>query len=475
MKPWILTVSLLLLTSCIIDTTPPQITFFTPPHNAVLPQSFPILISFSKSMDKNKTQKAFALFQGIYGDSSVKGYFAWSHDNTLMHFIPDEPLANGYYRIVLASTACDTHDNTIATQLISTFVIGDDIIPPEILSVYPVNASEYIPLDSPVIITFSKSMDIPSVEKNIHFSPSIEHVCTWNDSHTVLTIAPYTPLLFNTWYTMEISQCRDIHNNIMINPVSIRFRTGQEYVRPSISGMFTTSITQNMVSGSNGTLYHGANVLDDLILLFSEPVDTASLASALYVTPSVSWNAYWEQSNQQCTIKFNQPLQPQTLYQIVINTNLKDTAQNTLAQDCIVHIITDGLQSQYPSITSLQCIDPSYTLVPFQFSYIGEEHISNNTYSFVVQFSDDILRSSVPENVIIQCLYGEDPDKNGSISSYTWSNNNQHLQMDISALEGGNVYKLTFKGSNNGIQSVNGISLKEDIWYIFYLSANDNP
>jgi len=473
MKPWVLIITLFFATSCIVQTNPPEIIFFTPPPNAVLSQPVPILISFSKSMDKTKTQKAFALLSGIYGDSSVKGYFAWTKHNTLMQFIPEEPLSNGYYRLILTNTACDAHDNSITTQLLSSFVIGSDIIPPEIMAVYPANASESIPLNTPILITFSKCMDTPSVEKNIRFSPSVEYICTWNDLHTVLTITPQRPLLFNTWYTMELSQCQDIYHNSMINPVSLKFRTGQEYVRPYISGLYTTSITQNMATGTNGSIYNGANIIDDIIIIFSEPVDTASLASAFTITPSVNWNAYWEQSNQQCTIKFTQSLQPHTLYELVINTTLKDTAQNTLEQDCVVYIVTDGSLSQYPTIVSLQCVNPSHTLVPFQSNYLETEQSSNNTYSFAVQFSAAMVRSSIPENIIIQCLYGEDPNKSGSISRYIWSNNNQNLQLDISALEGGNVYKLTFKGGYNGIQSTNGISLQEDIWYIFYFSPND--
>ncbi|GAB4220015.1 MAG: hypothetical protein Kow00102_05640 [Spirochaetota bacterium] len=258
----------------------------------------------------------------------------------------------------------------------------------------------------------------------------------------------------------------------MINPYISRFRTGLEYIRPTITGMYTTSITQNMASGPNYTLYEGANIIDDIIITFSEPMDKATLVPALSFSPQATWNAYWENSNQQCTIKFTQPLQMNTQYQIVINTNLKDTAQNSIFDNRIIYFLTNGEQSQQPTIEQLQCLDPIYTLIPFQNSNMGTEHTSDNTYTFTVQFSTQILPASVPENVIIQCLYGEEPDKSGSISRLKWLDNNRTLEFDLSAIEGGNVYKLTFKGDSGGITSLNGIAIQET-WYLFYLESND--
>jgi len=459
--------------SCAIDITPPKIVSYSPTHNAVVQSSCPVTICFSKSMDKDKTQRAFILLYGEFGDSSIKGNFAWSNDDTVMTFTPELPLNNGYYRLIIEKSACDTHGNTLITQHISNFTIGLDTIPPEIQSLQPADCSENVPLNTLITAVFSEPMDTSSVEKNIRFTPSIDYTCTWNDAHTVLTITPYTPLLFNSWYQMEIAKCQDISHNTMIQTVTSRFRTGNEYIRPLITGLYTTSIQQNMAQNQNFTVYEGANINDEIIITFNEPIDTSSITRAFVIYPQNSWDAYWENANQTCIIRFQQSLEANTRYEIRINTNLKDVAQNTLLNDLCVFIVTNGNLSTIPTITQLQCMaQEQRILTPSNVNDLGDEFNANNTYEFTVQFSTPMLRNTVPDNIKIQCLYGEQPEISGSINQFRWIDT-QTLRLTIAAIEGGNVYKLTFTGGANGIKSINGISMQDDVWYIFYFHPVD--
>lgn len=460
--------------SCGMDITPPEIISYSPPQSAVMQSSCPVIVSFSKPMNKDKTQKAFLLSYGEFGDSSIKGNFSWSNNDTIMTFTPQLPLVNGYYRLIIEKTACDTHANTLVTQHISCFTIGEDTIPPEVLSLQPVDCSENIPLNASIVTVFSETMDIPSVEKNIRFSPSIDYITNWDTTHTILTITPYTPLLFNTWYQIEISKCEDISQNTMVKSVSARFRTGSEYIRPLITGLYTTSISQNMALANNYTVYEGANIRDDVIVTFNEPMDTSSITKALIISPQINWDAYWENSNQICSIRFSEPLHPNTTYELLINTHLKDIAQNTLLNDLCVYIVTNGNLSSIPSITKLECmVNEQKILIPSTVIDLGDECNPNNTYEFKVKFSTTILRNSVPDNVKIQCIYGEQPEISGSINCFRWSDNDQTLTLTVAAIEGGNVYKLTFKGGSNGIKSINGISMQKDEWYMFYFHPVD--
>ncbi|MEJ5360879.1 MAG: Ig-like domain-containing protein [Spirochaetota bacterium] len=468
---FILMVSLI---SCSMDIQPPEIVSYSPPHNATVPSSCPVSVCFSNSMNKDKTQKAFVLVYGEYGDSSVKGNFAWSNNDTVMTFTPELPLRNGYYRLIIEKTACDTHNNTLVTQHISNFTIGLDTIPPEIQSLQPVDCSENISLNTSITITFSEPMDTASVEKNIRFTPSFDYTCIWNTANTILTITPYKPLLFNTWYQINISQCEDLSHNTMIQPVTCRFRTGSEYIRPLITGLYTTSISQNMAQSENFTVYQGANINDEIIITFSEPIDTSSITSSFIISPQTSWDAYWDNSNQTCTICFPQPLEVNTRYEIRINTNLKDIAQNTLLNDLCVYIVTNGNLSRTVLISELECmLYEQKALTPLSVTDLGNEFNQNTTYEFTVKFSTPVLRNSVPDNIKIQCLYGEQPEISGNINQYRWIDDSQTLKLTISAIEGGNVYKLTFKGGTDGIKSAYGIPMQNDVWYIFYFHPVD--
>lgn len=462
------------LISCSIDITPPEIVSYSPPHNAIMQTSCPVTVCFSKSMNTDKTQKAFVLVYGEFGDSSIKGNFAWNNNDTVMTFTPELPLSNGYYRLIIEKTACDTHNNTLVTQHISSFTIGPDTIPPEIQSLQPVDCSENIALNTSITITFSEPMDTASVEKNIRFSPSVDYTCIWDTANTILTITPYKPLLFNTWYQIDISKCQDMSHNMMIQPVTCRFRTGSEYIRPVITGLYTTSISQNMAQSENFTIYEGANVNDEIIITFNEPIDTSSITGSFSISPQTSWDAYWDNSNQTCTIRFQQPLAVNTRYEIRINTNLKDVAQNTLLNDLDVYIVTSGNLSSVPSIYKLECISHEQkALTPLSVTDLGDESNENTTYEFIVQFSGPVLRNSIPDNIKIQCLYGEQPEISGNINQFRWIDDSQTLKLTIAAIEGGNVYKLTFKGGTDGIKSINGIPMQNDVWYIFYFHPVD--
>jgi len=462
------------LISCSVDITPPEIVSYSPLHNAIVQSSCPVSVCFSKSMNKDKTQKAFVLLYGEYGDSSIKGNFAWSNNDTEMTFTPELPLSNGYYRLIIEKTACDTHDNTLVTQHISNFTIGLDTIPPEIESLQPDDCSENIALNTSITIAFSEPMDTASVEKNIRLSPSVDYTSMWDPANTILTLTPYKPLLFNTWYQIDIAKCEDLSHNMMIQPVTCRFRTGSEYIRPVITGLYTTSISQNMAQTENFTIYEGANINDEIIITFNEPIDTSSINRAFIISPQSTWDSYWGNLNQTCIIHFPQPLDVNTRYEIRINTNLKDVAQNTLLNDLCVYIITNGNLSSIPSITNLEClIHEQKALTPLRVTDLGDESNENTTYEFTVHFSAPILRNSVPDNVTIQCLYGEQPEISGNINQFRWIDDSQTLKLTIAAIEGGNVYKLTFKGGTDGIKSSNGIPMQKDVWYIFYFHPVD--
>lgn len=461
--------------SCGYDITPPRIVSYTPQDGATVNIHSQIQVIFSESMNTDITQKAFVLLYDEVTTSQISGRFVWGDSNRIMTFIPEKTLSPGYYRLIINKTAADKHGNTLTTQHISRFYAGEDIINPFVSGSIPQDCTQNIPLQSTIIISFSEPMDNQSVEKNIRFSPSFPCTFAWNTNYTICTITPHEPFVFNTWYTVTIpSECTDTAGNNIINQYEFRFKTGSEYIRPQISGIYTTSIPQNMALSPDFSIFEGANINDELILHFSEPIEASTLPGALIINPSAFWQVLWDTSYTSCIIHFLEPLQPSTRYELVINTSLKDKAGNTLLQDRCIYFVTNGILSQYPQIVSLVCNEtingPTVLFPQTKINDLDEElTYLNNTYTFTVTFSMDMLRSSVPDNVKIEFLYGEQPDISGSISKFQWIGSNQ-LILTISAIEGGNVYKLTFKGGSHGITAQTGLPLQNEIFYLFYFS-----
>lgn len=464
--------------ACGYDITPPEIVSYTPSNEASVPTSTAIQITFSKTMNKDITQKAFSLLHGETESRHITGRFEWSDSNHIMTFIPEKELVPGYYRLILDKTACDTHHNTLVTQHISRFYAGFDYINPAVISTTPHDGELHIPLNAIITIRFSEPMNVQSVQKNVRISPATRYTFIWDAQHATFTLYPHEPLLFNTWYCVTIPiDCTDIAGNSIINQYEFRFKTGTEFVRPQITGIYTTSIADNMAEAQNFTVFEGANIYDELILQFNEPIDESTLSQALFINPAVSWHPFWNTSYTNCTVRFAQGLQPNTQYELLITTSLKDKAGNALSDNHCIYFITNGMLSQRPSILHVVCnetVSGPTQLVPLtQINNLGPELTAqNNSYTFTITFSMDMLRNSIPGNVRIEYLYGEQPEMSGNISEFRWQSPSV-LTLTLTAIEGGNVYKLTFKGGNSGITAQTEIPLKEDVYYLFYFEPQD--
>lgn len=469
--------TLVIFISCGYDITPPEIVSYTPGDGATVSPGTAIQIIFSKTMNKDVTQKAFSLLYGENDSRSITGRFEWGDSNRIMTFIPEKELIPGYYRLIVDNTACDTHNNTLVTQHISRFYAGNDYTNPFVTSTTPQDAALNIPLNAIIIIRFSEPMNVQSVQKNIRIAPAAGYTVLWDAHNTTLTLYPHETLLFNTWYTVTIpTDCTDIAGNSIINQYEFRFKTGTEYVRPQITGIYTTSIADNMAQAQNFTVFEGANIHDELILQFSEAIDESTFQHALFIHPAVSWQPFWNSTYTDCAVRFTQSLQPDTQYELLITTSLKDKTGNALLADHCVYFITNGLLSQRPSIIHVvwnETAGGASELIANQINNLGQELLGqNNTYTCSITFSTDMLRNSIPGNIRIEFIYGEQPEMSGNIIRYQWDSS-RVLTLTLTAIEGGNVYKLSCKGGEGGITALTGIPLKEDVFYLFYFEPQD--
>ncbi len=467
------------LFSCGYDITPPEIVSYTPADQAQVSTSTIIRIRFSKSMNKDITQKAFSL---LYGETEliyINGSFEWGDSNRIMTFFPEKNLLPGYYRLIVDKSASDTDNNTLTTQHISRFYAGVDITNPTVISITPQDNALNVPLNAIITIYFSEPMNIESVQKRIRITPAISYTFGWDSHTTAITLYPQEPLEFNTWYEVAIpTNCADTSGNTIINQYAFRFKTGTEYVRPQITGIYTTSITENMADAANFTVFEGANINDELILEFNEPINESTLLKALIINPAVSWQPLWNASSTSCIIRFAQSLKPTMQYEFLITTSLQDKAGNALLDDLCIYIITNGALSQHPSIVQAVCNETANgpaELTPFnELNTLGPELTDqNNTYTLTITFSTDMARNSIPDNTRIEYVYGEQPEMSGNINRFQWISGSSVLTLTLTAIEGGNVYKLTFKGKDTGITAQTGIPLKEDIYYLFYFEPQD--
>ncbi len=205
-------------------------------------------------------------------------------------------------------------------RLIQDFM---NMSPPEILSFSPddeyVTASEL----SEVCITFSQGMDKTKTEGAFSLtegSSSLEGVFSWKENR--LSFVPFSGFKTNKTYTIQIeTTAEDRYGNSLMDEFYFTFFTGEEKNRPRIVGH----------SPAAGAVI--ANLLEPVIINFSEPVDKESLYSSFSISPEVQGNFTWNIDNSVVTFTPLESYVEGEEYRVEISTDLEDLSGNTLAEE----------------------------------------------------------------------------------------------------------------------------------------------
>jgi hypothetical protein len=299
---------------------PPVVVSIDPPDMATdSPPNKPVVVTFSKEMDKASAQGAFGI------TPAASGAFTWNAPSTIMNvkYTPDLGL-NTSYAVRITTAAKDSEGNPLASEFASTFKTSAavDNTPPNITAHYPVNGQvDVSPFDS-IGITFSELMDQDSVVNNYRISPNLEKnpLLSWTGS--LFSIEPIcTPsvpgMKENTKYTVAITaDVKDLAGNYMLTEYAFSFTTGMATI-PTILGTKPADGDVNVSKSTGITVY------------FSKPMDTGSVENAFSVSPTVSGTFSWDGSN--VTFKPSASLEDGKTYTVTVSVAAADPMGNTIA------------------------------------------------------------------------------------------------------------------------------------------------
>jgi nitrous oxidase accessory protein NosD len=159
-----------------------------------------------------------------------------------------------------------------------------DATPPKIKAVSPLNGSKNVLLNANIIVTFNEIMDTNTVTYTCNPNPGGWSV-SWSGEDTVAT---YSHSLFdeNTEYTFQITGGKDVTGNELVdgyvpNPWSF---TTLDTSAPEITATMPV----------NGAI--GITLNDNIIVTFSEPMDTSTVAFTCSPNPG-GWSVLWSAFN----------------------------------------------------------------------------------------------------------------------------------------------------------------------------------
>jgi hypothetical protein len=113
---------------------------------------------------------------------------SWSDNDTLVTLDPEVALAEcTWYTVTVSARAADGSDLINTTLSVpNPWRFKTVCYPPQILSTDPPAGAVDVPLDAPIVVTFSKPMDTTSV--TVTLNPTIPNSGAWTDNNTVLTL-----------------------------------------------------------------------------------------------------------------------------------------------------------------------------------------------------------------------------------------------------------------------------------------------
>lgn len=358
----------------------PKVTSTTPINNATSTGiSSSISATFSAGMDPSTiTTTNFTLMQGT---TSVPGAVVYL-DSTAT-FTPAANLsANTVYTVTISAGAKDKSGTGMAKDYTWNFTTGGipDLTKPTVALTDPLNNATGVLLNKVIVVTFSKSMDPPTLNYLTYTlnqgTTSVAGTVTYTG--TTASFTPASNLAYSQNYTGTVKTgAKDLAGNALAANYTFSFTTTA-----------APDLTLPMVN-STDPLNSATGVASNKVvaLTFSKAMDPSTISTSTFTlkqgTTSVSGTVAY--TGMTATFTPTNMLAASATYTATITTGAKDLAGNALAANTVWTFISGAS----PSVTST---DPAniangvvlYKVVTATFSVpMNQSTINANTFTLI--------------------------------------------------------------------------------------------
>ncbi|HSJ56604.1 MAG TPA: Ig-like domain-containing protein, partial [Anaerolineae bacterium] len=234
----------------------------------------PVRITFNRPLDPDLA--APGLTVTLAGGEPVPGQVTWEAAGAALVFQPAAPwLPGGEYQIVLQAGVGDRLGFTLQEPIAAGFTTLPMIKLPE-----PEPSAEGVPLDSTILIPFTRPMDRASVEAGLILTPALDAVYTWDGD--TLAVTPRGGLAASTHYTLSVAS-------------TVRDASGAPLGRVHSWNLNTEPLLLDARVPTDAPLWSlGAPIT----LTFALPMDMSSVRSALTVSPRTAVDLSWSEDGR---------------------------------------------------------------------------------------------------------------------------------------------------------------------------------
>ena len=262
----------LLYNAMMVDRIPPtySITVSSPAGSGVAMTLTSIDVTFSEEVRHPTAEGAFSMTQvsGVAGAVAVAGTYHWQGQKLI--FTPSAKLLlSTRFHVHMAPGVQDLAGNVQGgTADVDLTTVGA----PQVTAMVPPAGSDSVAVDASIMITFDRFMDPQKVIAGLTLQPDITYQASWNG--TVLTLDPTKSMEHGMTYTVRIADPAVDTDGTKLPPYVASFKTVDV-------GLRVASVTPAPNSA-------GVNIHSRIAVTYDSPIDPASIAGAIKLTPPVS-------------------------------------------------------------------------------------------------------------------------------------------------------------------------------------------
>jgi hypothetical protein len=311
---------------------------------------------FSLKPDRSSVERSFSLAED---GRTVSGAFSWNGSG--MVFIPSAPLEeNRDYLISLGTGAQDTKGLSLERRFEASFSTRPESARPVFLESFPPDCGILSGARETIRLVFSRAMD-RSTFGGFSFSPSVSGVWSTEDSGRVAVFSPQEDWITGKNYRLTIGpEIESEHGLALGKQTILHFSAGLDTEAPSlVSASILDSegaVLKPLEAASEGGAENsGWERGCGLEFVFSEPVDSASVLSALSSAPSLGFTlrsppGYGE---RHVLRPASEPSWGSS-FTLELGASVKDSSGNTLADKYRYGVRVDGPGSKPPSLAGIR-------------------------------------------------------------------------------------------------------------------------
>ncbi len=267
-----------------------------------------IEVTFDEPVNHPSAERAFEI------EPPVEGTFSWAGPTLL--FTPSQPLPlETSFTVRIGAGVRDLAGNEVdePSEAFAFATTG----PPAVAESDPADGASAVPLDAPLVITFTTLMDTGSVERALEVEPFMAYDLRWDGE--LLTVLPTRPLRPDTEYMVRFEEgATDLAGIALESGAEIRFRT-------------QTGLRASALVPAEGS--EGVAIGSPIALVFDVALDPDSVEQELLtITPPVpglltvgSLPAAGGDQDEPRVLRFDPagPLPPNTTFEVEVGTTLR--------------------------------------------------------------------------------------------------------------------------------------------------------